>query len=350
MNTDQLLFQDEFSREMAITTIQNLALSIATLKYVPALTFHGFRKLPLEIRLKIWRKSFEQRKVNLREEVMVRSSTTKNPITFNNRDVRIYRYLPCPVGQAAGGNKNLPTTALINRESRNETLRHYIRLHQNLWRPFTAGPSLPNTIYLNPDIDTVYLVSYFYPKVWFSNPLEYLDTLFPPYDPVAMSYMDKIRCLEIYVVKHEIRIADLLYRETETFMALLRFANLEQIVLVLPRNTAPWIHTETIAQMEDVFTLEKRSEWVQWDYAKYRMPKITSREDDCIAQFVPKGVQLPGWYNMPGENIRKFIEENFDGHNFLRATIIAGRHRMRPQHAQEAVVTRAQIEEARGRQ
>ncbi|KAJ8067619.1 hypothetical protein OCU04_003229 [Sclerotinia nivalis] len=313
---DRLTTTIRGSREMAIIRIRCLARSIAKHKLVVASKFHPFRRLPLELRLKIWRISFESRAVNLREEFMVHRQYYGRPSYFEPS----YEFLPRP--SRLTGRKHLPTTAFINQESRNETLHHYIRLFQNVWRLFTTEPALPNTIHFNPDVDTFFLVSYYFPRLWSTSPGEYIDTLFPPYSPAAMSCINKIRSLEIYVVRNKRRQRDLSLQETETLKALLKFTNLQQIVLVLPRNTRPWLHTELIAQMQDVFDLRYCPDWMKVQYSGKVMPTVTSREDDFITKFVPQGVKLPDWHHMPEEFFHDIIETQ--GRFFLRDEILAG--------------------------
>ncbi|KAA8574597.1 hypothetical protein EYC84_006039 [Monilinia fructicola] len=299
---DQLLSTFHESREMAITTIRHLSLSIATLKLVPALTFQSFGKLSPEIRLKIWRASFEQRKLNLREEVLVKvKDSCRIDICFYGRP-----YAHVPFANRLVGIKHLPVTAFVDKQSRKETLKHYFRIFRTVEPYSEMDPGVANTIYFNPDMDTFFLVSYVFPRLWFLNPVKYLDTMFPPHDAVAMDIMNRIRCIEIYVLRYEYPETGLLVFETSILMALFKFAGLQQIVLVLPPDTESWIHTELVAQMEDIVDLEKCSAQVKSRYAGRVIPKITSREDECVAKYVPEGVDLPEWYNR--QNLRQIAD------------------------------------------
>ncbi|KAJ8067618.1 hypothetical protein OCU04_003228 [Sclerotinia nivalis] len=81
-------------------------------------TFPYFNDFPVEIRLKIWRNSFTPRMIYLREDVQDPADEDR----FVDR--------PCRKARSS-----LPPTAFVNRESREETLKHYCRLFQPLATP-----------------------------------------------------------------------------------------------------------------------------------------------------------------------------------------------------------------------
>ncbi|KAK6600755.1 hypothetical protein H4I95_07737 [Botrytis cinerea] len=116
--------------------------------------FTLFPKLPIEIRRQIWRSTFESRKVSL-QGGYVKVAPPDQPLPVNYpleqppNDFFVYGPpFPAPICQ-------IPA-AFVNRESRKETLIHYVRLYQDLHSPENDGTNLryPGTIYFNPKIDT----------------------------------------------------------------------------------------------------------------------------------------------------------------------------------------------------
>lgn len=272
--------------------IQRMARAIAKLKSfalvpVPVPEFHQFSKLPLELRLKIWRASFQEEEVNLHEEFGTNLAMCR---------MDIYSFLPY-----SPRIKRIPVTALVNQESRNETLRHYIRLFQNVERPHDVLPAVPNTVYFNPDVDTLFLTSCSFRRLWIELPVAYIDTVFPPYDPTALSYRNKVRSLEIYTgTQKSIRRRGSRrprLQEEDIFKFFSRFPNLQEIVLVFRRELASSVRTHLIAETKKVFELENRSLQIQTQYADKKMPMITSRENDYVGNSPPPGVKLSEYKN-----------------------------------------------------
>ncbi|KAH7033585.1 uncharacterized protein B0I36DRAFT_430773 [Microdochium trichocladiopsis] len=111
--------------------------------YPPA-SFHPFARLPVELRLKIWR-------LHLMRPRIVRVSTLDfvkkihfTPNSLDNRASNIQWY----------STNRLPLLARVNREARDETLRFY-RIHLSagmMRRAFSFGP-----VYLNPEWDIILL-------------------------------------------------------------------------------------------------------------------------------------------------------------------------------------------------
>ncbi|TGO25083.1 hypothetical protein BPAE_0088g00350 [Botrytis paeoniae] len=164
----------------------------------PQLTeFTLFPKLPLEIRRQIWRSSFESRNVSLQGGSVSRAPPNQ-PLPFNYpfeqpaKDFWVYGPpFPGPIHQ-------LPV-AFVNRESRAETLLHYVRLHQDLHSPAKDGTNLeyPATIYFNPSLDI--------PMI-FANKTQYAfnkmslscQRLLPSYDPRAVELLKSVRTIDIW--------------------------------------------------------------------------------------------------------------------------------------------------------
>lgn len=163
----------------------------------PKLTkFTLFPMLPLEVRRQIWRSSFElDRKVELRWGY-IRTTPRGEYLPYDepdeqrSRDRLVCKQLKFPPV------KRVPV-AFVNRESRAETLRHYVRLYQDVHAP-EHGPNLryPCTIYFNPRIDI---------PVFFANKPQHkfdrinlsLERLFPSYDTLAAEAMKSIRHVEV---------------------------------------------------------------------------------------------------------------------------------------------------------
>ncbi|KAF5869291.1 uncharacterized protein Bfra_011099 [Botrytis fragariae] len=202
----------------------------------PELTeFTLFPKLPLEVQRNIWRSSFESRKVELRCGY-VRPTPLNQPLPFNypfeqlGRDQLVCKQLKIPPISKV-------PVAFVNRESRAETLRHYVRLYQDLHSP-EHGTNLryPCTIYFNPKIDT---------PIFYGNKPQYafdkislsLERLFPSYDPLAVKVMRSIRNVEIEFAGSFISNQDS-YDLDGCRDALAMFENLET-VLMLSTNTHP---------------------------------------------------------------------------------------------------------------
>ncbi|TEY30454.1 hypothetical protein BOTCAL_0871g00010 [Botryotinia calthae] len=161
----------------------------------PFTGFHLFPELPIQIRRKIWRSSFERRKVELRCG-LVQPTPPDHPLPGNNpfgqqaRDYLICRQYRIPPIQKV-------PVAFVNKESRAETLRHYVRLYQDLHFP-ENGNNLryPCTIYFNPKLDTPLIYAnkpqYAFDKISLS-----LERLFPSYDSLAVEAMREIRKVDI---------------------------------------------------------------------------------------------------------------------------------------------------------
>ncbi|TGO49288.1 hypothetical protein BCON_0214g00030 [Botryotinia convoluta] len=164
----------------------------------PQLTeFTLFPKLPLEIRIKIWRSSFESRKVSLQGGCLGRAPPNQ-PLPFNYpfeqpaKDFFVYGPpFPAPIRQ-------LPV-AFVNRESRTETLLHYVRLHQDLHSPDKDGTNLkyPATIYFNPNLD-IPLIYANKTQYAFNKMSVSCKRLFPSYDPRAVEILKSVRTIDIW--------------------------------------------------------------------------------------------------------------------------------------------------------
>lgn len=92
--------------------------------------------------------------------------------------------------------------AFVNQESREEILRHYIRLYQSVEAPnlhvslcHGTALQLPNTIYFDPKLDTPTLPTQFnhLDHIYLDHKLQtspclltYLSVLFPTYNPLAV--------------------------------------------------------------------------------------------------------------------------------------------------------------------
>lgn len=197
----------------------------------PDQIFSYFKEFPVEIRLKIWCSSFTPRRVNLREGV-------RDPTTSDN-------FIDRPCRRAKS---ELPPTLFANRESREETLRHYCRLMQPLGplpRSFPRAtleflrsflPDTPvkdfnpdvfscNVIYWHPKIDSVFICTEaLHPRDEIS---EYLNCLFPG-SPGSDHCIDNIKDIELYETRDY-------YTKVFTpshLLALLSFRCLEGVVVV----------------------------------------------------------------------------------------------------------------------
>ncbi|KAF7882779.1 uncharacterized protein EAF02_006142 [Botrytis sinoallii] len=202
----------------------------------PKLTeFTPFPRLPLEVQRQIWRSSFEPTKVELRCGV-VRTIPRGQYVPYDYPyEQRSRDRLICMQ------HKTPPTSripiAFVNRESRAETLRHYVRLYQDLHTP-EHGPNLvyPCTLYFNPEIDTPIFsankTQYTFDKIHLS-----LERLFPAHDPVAVETMKSIRKIEIEFAGSYESNRDS-YDLDSCRDALAMFENLE-IVQILSTNARP---------------------------------------------------------------------------------------------------------------
>ncbi|KAM0133987.1 hypothetical protein ACHAP3_005703 [Botrytis cinerea] len=158
--------------------------------------FTLFPKLPIEIRRQIWRSTFESRKVSL-QGGYVKVAPPDQPLPVNYpleqppNDFFVYGPpFPAPICQ-------IPA-AFVNRESRKETLIHYVRLYQDLHSPENDGTNLryPGTIYFNPKIDTPLIYAnktqYAYNKMSLS-----CQRLLPSYNSKAVEIMKSVRRVDI---------------------------------------------------------------------------------------------------------------------------------------------------------
>ncbi|TGO15547.1 hypothetical protein BTUL_0039g00640 [Botrytis tulipae] len=163
----------------------------------PVLTeFTLFPNLPLEIRRQIWRSTFESRKVGLQSGAVGMTPPNQPrppnyPFELPAKDHFLYGPpFPAPIN-------HLPV-AFVNRESRVETLSHYVRLFQDLHSSEKDGTDLkyPATIYFNPTLDV--------PKI-FANKTQYAfnkmnlacQRLFPSYDSRAVEMLKSVRTVEL---------------------------------------------------------------------------------------------------------------------------------------------------------
>ncbi|TGO67747.1 hypothetical protein BOTNAR_0036g00230 [Botryotinia narcissicola] len=158
--------------------------------------FTLFPNLPLEVRRQIWRSSFETgRKVELRDGY-IRTTPRGEYLPYDAPyEQRSRDRLVC-MQHKISPISHVPV-AFVNRESRTETLRHYMRLYQDLHAP-EHGPNLryPCTIYFNPKID----IPLFFankPQHMFDRINLSLERLFPSYDTLAAEAMKSIRHVEI---------------------------------------------------------------------------------------------------------------------------------------------------------
>ncbi|TGO32228.1 hypothetical protein BHYA_0338g00100 [Botrytis hyacinthi] len=159
--------------------------------------FSLFPQLPLEIRRQIWRSTFESRKVCLQSgSVCMAPPNQPRPPNYPfERPAKDYFIYGPPFPAAID---HLPV-AFVNRESRAETLSHYVRLFQDLHSPEKDGTNLkyPATIYFNPTLDV--------PKI-FANKTQYAfnkmnlacQRLFPSYDPRAVEILKSVRTVEFW--------------------------------------------------------------------------------------------------------------------------------------------------------
>ncbi|KAF7946578.1 hypothetical protein EAE96_009573 [Botrytis aclada] len=196
----------------------------------PLLTeFPLFPELPLEIRNQIWRSSFEGRKVELRAG-RIRPTPHNQPLHPNypfeqyGPDQLICKQLKIPP-------TSIIPVAFVNRESRAETLRHYVRLYQDVHYP-EHGPNLryPCTIYFNPQID----LPLFYankPQYMFDKITLSLERLFPSHDALAVEAMKSIRKLEM-VFEGSFASHQHSYDMDGCRDALAMFENLESVLMI----------------------------------------------------------------------------------------------------------------------
>jgi len=124
------------------------------------LEFTLFPKLPIEIRLKIWRNIFPRGKmVHLGDEYILRSIGCSR-LTFGTSQQPPTPFYPVRVEIETP----LPVTLRINSESRNETLRHYIHYiivyRTDLELPLSAPARVRKArpFCYNPKLDTAYML------------------------------------------------------------------------------------------------------------------------------------------------------------------------------------------------
>lgn len=111
-------------------------------------TFTVFPRLPIELRLKIWRYTFQPRVLTITElDVDGRDYWTCERERFAGRSVDIYCKSTCPV----------PVALQVCQESRGEALRAY--------QLSFGTDNHPAIIYFNPDLDIVYPILHFVDEI-----------------------------------------------------------------------------------------------------------------------------------------------------------------------------------------
>lgn len=201
---------------------------------MPAKEFTCFPELPPELRIRIWRHSFERRNVRLQEGYVLDlyRPGTRGPykLFWPTQTIKPVDCLP---------------VAFVNQESREEILRHYIRLYQSVDAPnlhvslcHGTALQLPNTIYFNPKLDTPTLPTQFnhINHIYLDHKLQtrpclltYLSALFPTYNPLAVQALNEIRCIELDSVWC---IFDDRDKEKLLLKSLLAFPNLQRLVII----------------------------------------------------------------------------------------------------------------------
>ncbi|KAJ8067620.1 hypothetical protein OCU04_003230 [Sclerotinia nivalis] len=216
----------------------------------PATEFILFPKLPAEVRLKIWRASFVPRYVKIQDGV-VEEAPLNNiyPVGYP-----MERFVSkCTIKPIVA----LPI-AFVNQESREETLKHYIRLYQDLHTPHHDGTDLklPNTIYFNSKLDTpIIFVSSIHLDFADRQHL-YLPRLFPAYNSRAIESMNNVRYVEIcYLASSYSKFYS--FRSYHCAKALMRFKNLEHIILSAD-STPPAEMQDTVDDFQDFLSHVRR--------------------------------------------------------------------------------------------
>ena len=130
-----------------------------TLSSEPLATFTLFPKLPIELRLKIWRASFPRgREVNF---AAVRPNASREDEVTSMED-----------------DSPLPATLSVNRESRHETLKHYLVVLRDEYNGDSSAKKQKPFVY-NPKLDIAWLAPFtvqeHYPAKW----LDYLQSKAP---------------------------------------------------------------------------------------------------------------------------------------------------------------------------
>ena len=138
--------------------------------------FTNFPKLPIEIRLKIWRSSFHSRRVriDIHYTIVPPDNDSSESNSHEEDDYDNSTQL-----QECREEGDFPITLFVNKESRTEALKHYCLLLQtkeDLDTIFLRGP-----IWLNPEMDTVCVPLTTMVNGWygFFKWLSYVDSCIP---------------------------------------------------------------------------------------------------------------------------------------------------------------------------
>jgi hypothetical protein len=229
-----------------------------------------FSDLPSEIRCQIWRASFPRRRVNIREGTNIRLGDT---VGFSSKRVRT---LTAPH----------PVAAFVNQESRAETLRFYCRLYQQFDshedEKDERDLSIPNTIYINPRLDTLFLTMAAL-TIWkdFETDLvnDYLDKLFLDHRTCNPRCIEAVEELEIYCCNQEVW-----WYYVFVFVKFQIFTNLKRLILVRHSSTDRSTDLDYIEAVKSVYETTDASAEEQ---AVWKVPEVMVRVDDC-AEDLPK--------------------------------------------------------------
>ncbi|KAF7860289.1 hypothetical protein EAF04_008417 [Stromatinia cepivora] len=218
----------------------------------PATEFTLFPKLPIEVRLKIWRASFVPRYVKIQDGVVEEAPINHIYPVGYPMDRFVSKCTVKPID-------SLPI-AFVSQESREETLKHYIRLYQDLHTPHHDGTDLrlPNTIYFNSKLDI--------PIIFVSSNSIHMDSadrqhlyfprLFPAYNSLATESMNNVRCIEICYLTSTY--SDFYsFRSYSCAKALMKFKNLEHITLSTDSTPPPRMQ-DTVDDFQDFLTHVRR--------------------------------------------------------------------------------------------
>lgn len=172
---------------------QKTSTELTSTRAAPAATFLRFPRLPIELRIKIWRHSFPRQHLILRRESFMKPRSFPFQATFPTCFRR-----PCD---------DLPM-AFANRESRAEALKHYHVLYQAHYRirakecesvhDYYSGATdllLPPAMYFNPKIDCIAVI---YSD--FLTKSSDIHAMFPKYDQKTARCIESIREVKVYNV------------------------------------------------------------------------------------------------------------------------------------------------------
>ncbi|PQE26390.1 hypothetical protein CJF30_00001114 [Rutstroemia sp. NJR-2017a BBW] len=217
-------------------------------------TLTGFNVLPPEIRCKVWHASFPRRRVNLREGSTIWTVPLGDIVGFGLKRLRT---LTAPH----------PVAAFFDYHEDENDKRDL---------------SIPNTIYINPRLDTLYLTTAAL-TIWQNEDTDliwdYMEKLFLDHQTCNPRCIEAVEELEIYCYDQEIW-----WYNAFVSVKLQMFTNLKRVILVRSSSTDRSTDSQYIAVVKAVYDTTDAS---PEEKAGWNVPEITVRVDDC-AEDLPK--------------------------------------------------------------